>query len=209
MENVERDKSLVSADSTSDAKTDRQSIYERNYEALLGTSLESPQLFIADAERLIFGLASHMHKFTGATDHEFIQWAAAILYPAIDRLRRFYDLKEKYSTVVHSAIWRTLGHTAEPNKLDDYPELVRELANEVWLYVFLNLDTLSNAGSAKLSTRLFGLARRHTSNWRKKQQSRFAAVGRRIAAGKGFVAETLSDAEIAEMRGIEHEEMAA
>lgn len=209
MKNAEREKSLAYADVASDANTDRRVIFERNYGVLLDTCLESPQLFIADAERLIFGLASHLHQFTGDTDHEFIQWAGTILYPAIDRLRRFYDLKEKYYNVVRSAIWRTLGHSAEPNKLDDYPELVRELANEVWLFIFLNLDKLTNSGSAKLSTRLFGLARRHTRNWKSKQQGRMAAVRKRLAAGRGLGVETLTDAEIAELMGIQREEMAA
>ena len=87
---------------------------------------------------------------------------------------------------------------------------MRELANEVWLYVFLNLDKFDDPGSAKLSTRLFGLARQHTRNWRTKQQNRLAAVSRRMAAGRGFVdIEVLSDAELAEMRSVEKEQIAA
>jgi hypothetical protein len=205
MENEKRDKSQPIAEVGGDANNgNRQALYQRNFGRLLAC-VESQQLFFEDAERLVVGLATQLDAFPGDTDQEFIEWVSAILKPAIQRLRRFYELREKYSTVVHSAIWRTLGHTTEPNKLDDYPELVRELANEIWLYIFLNLGKLTDPGTAKLSTRLFGLARQHTRNWKKKQQGRLAAVSRRVATGKGLGVETLSELEIAEMKATERQ----
>ncbi len=210
MENEKREKSQAIADIGSDANNgNRQALYQRNFGRLLDSCLESGQLFIEDAERLVAGLATQLEAFPGDTDQEFIEWVSAILTPAIHRLRQFYDMKANYSTIVYSAIWRALGNTLEPSKFDDYPETVRELSNEIWLYIFLNLDKFTNRGSAKLSTRLFAFASRHTRDWRKAQQIRFACINRRLAAGKGWVAETLSDVEIAELRAIQQQQASA
>ena len=121
MTNENRNQSLSTADVDSDANNgNRQILYEKNFGRLLDSCLESPQLFIADAERLVSSLAPRLNDFSGDTDQDFVEWATTILRSAVDRLCRFYDLKQRYSKVVHSAIWRTLGHTTEPNKLDDY-----------------------------------------------------------------------------------------
>jgi hypothetical protein len=208
MENEKREKSQPKADIGGDANNGNRQIYTRNFGRLLESCVESQQLFIEDAERLVTGLASHLEAFPGDTDQEFVEWASTILTPAIQRLRLFYDLNKQYSKIVYSSIWRALGNTLEPSKFDDYPETVRELSNEIWLYIFQNLDKFTNRGSAKLSTRLFAFAGRHTRDWCKAQQIRFACINRRLAAGKGWVAETLSDVEIAEMRAIERQTLA-
>jgi len=197
------------AQSNDDERIQQQQFYQNNYGKILDSCLESRQLLLPDAERIVESLANHLSEFMGTTDEEFLAWANDVLKPAQQRLSRFYVLQSEYKKLIFHAIWRGLGHAAEPSKFDDYAQTVQELANEVWLYIFLHMDDLTDNGPAKISTRLFGLATRHTLNWRKKHQGRWAAVNRRLSQGRRFGVETLSGAEIAELKTIEREEAGA
>jgi len=81
---------------------------------------------------------------------------------------------------IYSAIWKTLGHSTEPSKYDDYPETVQELATDTWVWVLEHVSELMTPGSAKLSTRLYAQAQFIAKAWIKKQRTRRAAVIRHI-----------------------------
>jgi hypothetical protein len=209
MKSDEREKSLVAADIASGAKTDRRIIYQRNHSKLLDLCLQSHELLTQDAERIVSALATHLTHCTGETDEEFIQWASTILKPAIERIVTFYAILNEHKTIIHAAIWDTLGHHAEPNRFDDDAALEQELFQDVCIKILDKLDGLKRPGKAKLSTRIYALTKWQVREYLKAQRTRHAAIMRRLAQGRGFVAETLSDAEIAEMRSIEREQMTA
>lgn len=209
MKNDEREKSLAAADGASDAKTDRQIVYERNHGKLLDLCLESDKLLTPDAERIVASLAAHLTHCSGETDDEFIRWASATLKPSVDRLVAFYAILNEHKAVIHAAIWDTLQHHIEPNRFDDDTALEQELFQDICIEIMEKLDGLMQPGRAKLSTRIYALAKWQVREYLKAQRIRHAAVSRRLAQGRGFVAETLSDAEVSEQRAIEREQMMA
>jgi hypothetical protein len=70
------------------------------------------------------------------------------------------------------------------------------------MLVMQHLDSLTEPSKAKLSVRLYGLARRHTLDYHvKKSRRRLKAVQRRLARGGFNLPEVLTDMELASMRG--------
>jgi len=159
-------------------------LYQRNIGYLQDRVLASvPPLMHEDVDRALAALSSQLREFAGSTDDEFRQWAGKLLDPAIERLKFFYELYSSSHKLVLSAIWRALDNAVEPSLYDNYSETVQELANEVWLWAFLNIEALMRKGTAKASTRIYALARKHTWFWKRKQQNRGMAMLRGFKEG--------------------------
>lgn len=160
---------------------DRQKAVEQLYIQNFGFIRElihSDPHISTDAENQILeGIAKHLHDFDAVlTDSAFQAWITEILVPLVG----FYVIKSTCEPFVRAAIWRGLGHSAEPSKYDDYPETVRELEQEVWLWTYLNLDNLKKNRRAKITTRLYKRASIMTQDWMKRQRTRRFAVIRRV-----------------------------
>lgn len=184
-------------------------LFARNYGYLLDVALESRQLLNADAELLIAKLIYYFSEFAGDSDEQFCEWAEGILQPAAERFGFFYTLLAAHEKIIHAAIWAVLGQNNQANHFDDDAALESEIFQDVCLKVMAKIDGLMLPGKAKLSTRIYELAKWEARSVLKRQRGRYTAVSRRLASGRGFIdCETLSDSEIAEQKAMEMEKAA-
>jgi len=165
----------------SSSAPDRQQAVEqlfiRNYDFIRELAQSDPKITSDEIEQVTTGIAKHLPSYTGhLTDTAFQTWIAEIIVPVVG----FYGIKHLCAPFVHKAIWRGLGHATAPSLYDDYPETVRELEQDVWLWAFLNLDKLTKRGTAKITTRLYRRAEIMTKDWMKRQKTRRFAVVRRV-----------------------------
>lgn len=157
---------------------DIERLFHNNYIHLLSACLESSQLMIQDAERLLESLFSQISNFGGHTDDDFIRWAEPPLRDAAKRMSQWYVLRLKYAKVVLKAVWGVLKKAQDLSD-DDPARTARALADEVWLWAFENLDDLLTPGAAAISTRLHAKAFWTARTWkttRLREKARFADV---------------------------------
>lgn len=176
-------------------------LYTRNYGALLDTALSDTRILVADGERIAESIKSHLQHYDGPLDDVLFQaWAGGLVKTAAERVALFYQMLEENDWAIRAGIRSALGvGTRRPNQFDDNKAVAEELFIEVAYLIFERVDDFLKPGTAKLSTCLFALARRHTLDYYvKKQARRHAAVARRVAAGGGFhLPEVVSPEEVA------------
>jgi hypothetical protein len=197
---------LRPTDAAEDRQTELKQLYFQNYAAILDSALEERRLLHEDGCRIAQGLSAHLGEYDGALDTEaFLAWANSIAKPAAQRLSRFYEIIRDNDWAVQAGIRSALGIGKNaPNHFEDDAATAEELANEVRWLAFQYLDHLIEAGPAKISTRLFALARVHAGFHTKKIRLRYHAVCRRLASGQGFLgftdAEVLTDAQLESLK---------
>jgi hypothetical protein len=186
------EKSTAATEHAAERKLAIEELYVQNYPFIQELAFSDPHMTLEGEQQITEGIAKYLADYDGKLTHaEFRLWLAEIIAPVVG----FHAIKRVSEPFVRSAIWRTLGHSSEPNRLDDYSELVRELEQEVWLWTYLHLDELTKPGTAKITTRLYERAVVMTRAWLKKQRGRRAATIRHIfdlptkAASKRIAAE--------------------
>lgn len=183
-----------------------EQLYRTNYEPLRDLVLSSGRLLAPDADNLLEALAKRLYEYDGPPDAEsFLTWAISIVTPAAQRLSRFYEIIRDNDWAIQAGVRSALGIGKNaPNHFEDDAATAEELANEVRWLAFQYLDQFIEAGPAKISTRLFALARVHAGFHTKKIRLRYHAVCRRLASGQGFVgftdAEVLTDAQLESLK---------
>ena len=152
------------------------------------------------ADEAVQGVARHLHEYTGPIDNSsFLSWAKPIAKAAAIRLSKFYQIIDEHKGAIRAGIRSVLPSR---NYFDDNNALVEEISQEIYLLVMQHLDSLTEPSKAKLSVRLYGLARRHTLDYHvKKARRRLKAVQRRLTRGGLNLPEVLSDLELASMGG--------
>jgi hypothetical protein len=177
-------------------------LYVDAYGELLSLASDYPTVTAEDANLLLEDLARNLAQYPGPPDSEktFLTWAG----PLVIRARTLCAI-QKCDKVIASAIRRTLGYGTPSNSLDDFPETIRELIQDTYVWCLENLDALAIPGKASLSTRLFQRATWIAMAWRKKQIVRRDAVKRGLFEGRPFHCEAFSHLEMASMRADEHE----
>jgi len=154
-----------------------QNLYIRNFDFILELIHSDPGMSADAANQILDGIAKHLPDYSGPlTNVAFQKWVTEIIVPVVG----FYAIRRVCQPFVRKAIWEGLGHSTEPSKYDDYPETVKELEQEVWIWAFLNQEKLTKPGKAKITTRLFARAKVMTSDWMKRQRTRRFAVIRRV-----------------------------
>jgi hypothetical protein len=192
-----------------DRQLQLERLFHRNYSDLIDLASEDRRLLVADADNIVQALAARLAEYDGDPEDEpFLTWAGSVIRPTVSRISKFYQLLEEHSGAIRGGIWAALPRS---NRFDDNSALAQEAAQEVAMLVLTNLDDLLEPGPAKLSVRLFALARRHTLDYyTKKARRRLNAVQRRLSQGSSFnLPEVLSAQELASMRAEEHQEMAS
>jgi hypothetical protein len=157
------------------------------------------------ADQAVKGIAAHLEDYTGPIDSSsFLDWAKPLAKGAALRLSRFYQIIDEHKGAIRGGIWSALPPR---NYFDDNNALVEEISQEVYLLVMKYLDSLTKCGTAKLSVRLFALAKKHALNYHvKKARRRLKAVQRRLSQGGSIgVPEVLSDQELAAMAAEQQE----
>ena len=174
-------------------------LFQRNADELRDLALENPAIMVADADNIIEGVASYLGEYQGQiNDDEFKVWAADIIRPAAQRIARLYQLLEEHGGAIRGGIRSALPIR---NQMDDNNALTEEIFQEVAILILRYLDRLTKPGPAKLSSRLYGLARRHALDYHvKKARRRHMAVQRRISQSGSFhIPEVMSSQELAAM----------
>jgi hypothetical protein len=187
-------------------QTTTEALFQRHYTDLRDLAAEDPRVLANDSEHIVQAFACRLNEYTGALEDEpFLAWAASVIRPAVKRISQFYEVLEQHSGAIRGGIWAALPKS---NRFDDNSALVQEASQEVAMLVLTNLDALLQPGPAKLSTRLFSLARRHTLDYyTKKARRRLKAVQRRLSVGDFKLPEVISAKELASMRLDEAEEI--
>jgi hypothetical protein len=165
-------------DTTADERQQTiESLFVQNYTFIRELIFSDPAMTLEGEQQITEGIAAHLPSYDGKlTDAEFRAWLTEIIVPLVG----FHAIKRVCQPFVRAAIWRTLGQSAEPNRLDDYSELLKELSQDVWLWVYLYQDKLRKPGLAKITTRVYERAAIMTKAWLKKQRTRRSAVIRRV-----------------------------
>jgi hypothetical protein len=189
-------------------QTKIEKLFQQHYSDLRDLAAEDPssKLLVDDIDNIVQALASRLDEYQGNPESApFLEWAASVIRPAVTRISTFYKVLEKHSGAIRGGIWAALPKS---NRFDDNSALVQEASQEVAMLVLANLDQLLEPGLAKLSTRLFSLARRHTLDYyTKKARRRLRAVQRRLSLGDFKLPEVISAQELASMRLDEAEEI--
>lgn len=168
---------------------DVAALYSRNYQKLVDTALSDKRILVADGKRIAESIKSHLKDYEGPLDdQDFQAWAIEIINAAAEQVAQFYELLKEDGWAIRAGIRSALGcGTRRRNQFDDTTAVAEELFIEVAYLVFERLADFLKPGTAKRSTCLFALARRHTLDYYvKKQARRHAAVARRLAAGGRF-----------------------
>lgn len=178
-----------------------EQLYIRNYAFIEELIFSDPAMTLEAEQQITDGIAAHLPSYDDElTDAAFRAWVTEIIVPLVG----FHAIRRACQPFVRKAIWKTLEHSTEPNKFDDYSETVRELEQEVWLWVYLYQGELRKPGTAKITTRVYERAAITTKDWLKKQRTRRAAVIRQIydlpRKSKSDAAEKLAEQMDAEAR---------
>jgi len=163
--------------SASDRQKAVEKLYLNNFNFIRELAESDPAISSDEVERITEGIAKHLPSYTGRfNDKAFRAWVTEIVVPVVG----FYAIKHMSTPFVRKAIWRGLGHATAPSLYDDYPETLKELEQEVWIWTFLNMEKLQKRGTAKITTRLYRRAAFMTKAWMKQQKTRRFAVIRRV-----------------------------
>lgn len=161
-----------------------EQLYQGSYGAIIDLALSDKRLLPQDGERIAQSIAAHLDSYDGLLEPEpFQAWASEIAKPAVARLSRFLEIREQHDKTVLKAVWSVVGGATDLSDYDNPTRTARDLADEVWLWVFENLEDIDNEGQAKLSTRLYSKARWLARAWK---TSRLRRRGRLKALDDGF-----------------------
>jgi hypothetical protein len=119
------------------------------------------RLTAADGYEIVGGLARHLASYDGPLEDEpFQSWAAETVTLPI----AFAVFRREHSKAVLKGVWSVLRNCAdlgfEPST--DIPSL----ENQTWFKVWENLEDWLIPGKAKVSTRLYAMARDQARGWR-------------------------------------------
>jgi hypothetical protein len=151
-----------------DRQIEIERLFSTNYGHIMDAALSDRRLLVADAERIAQSLANHLGEYPGdLNDQSFMEWATAVIGPAVIRLQFFYDLYQQCRKKVLSGIWSILGQNLDLRDHSNVAFILEQIEGDTWAWALEHLDDLMIPGSAKLSTRLYAQGRFHAMTWRK------------------------------------------
>jgi|SRR5579875_1750460 len=159
-----------------------------------------PQLLCFDLERIVAKVAAQLPTYAGLLEQEpFNTWAVQMVKAEVRKVAFIEAVLRDHRRVILKAINDCLR--GMPLDLSVEPE---DILEEVLAYVLEHVEEFSEQGTAKLSTRLYSLGKRHAwlyhGAYRKRNET---SVARRLRSTWHLGVETLSDAELAELRTME------
>jgi len=151
---------VISAVRSGDRQKITENLFFGSYRTLNDFILSDPRMTQEDASLILSSISQQLNQYDPST-HElgFNSWCESI----IQRQVEFYTLRRQYRNSVRKGLWAILRGCSDLGF--DY-SVFAELENKAWTKVFLRLDELLEPGSAKLSTRLYSLARFTAREWR-------------------------------------------
>jgi hypothetical protein len=172
----------------------------------------NPTLLVFNTGPILEHLRQRLDKYRGPLDDggiAFTKWASKIVRRESRRYEFHSRVIKEYKLLIHAGIRAALNATSA----QDHSVEADDIFNEVSLLIFNLAHALMKPGTsklpecppAKLSTRLFNLAKGHTHFYYVvKWERRLALNQERVAAGLPYGVETLSDEELASMNAAEN-----
>jgi hypothetical protein len=156
-----------------------------------------PDLLVFDAEKIIVQLSKKLNRYTGPPlEPLFMKWACRFMIHEAERYKFASQILVEQADVIHAAIHNSLWTSAV--------DLAVEHQDIYWQVVELIFDrahSLNRRGTAKLSTRVTGLVKKHIYFYfNSRNAGRKKKVAKGLALDMPIQCERLSDEEIASIR---------
>jgi hypothetical protein len=184
-----------------DRKPKLKHLYFANYSNIQAVAFDSfKDLTAGDCYRVMEELAVHLHKYRGPLDDggaSFEKWANRIAAKETSRYRLLALATTEYASVIHKAIHDHLWLSTVMDCGVGHDDVFNEV---LWL-IFQKAPALSRKGTAKLSTRLYALTKKHVFLYHNsKNTKRLKAVTKHLERCGEFGVEVMSEAELAAER---------
>jgi len=137
-------------------------------------------------------LQRELPTFTG-TDQDFAEWATAIVTAGAIRHKFLALAMKEWKPLIYSAIQR--GMSSEHNQAVDYSKDPEDLYWEIVLLIMNMAPDLAKAGTAKMTTRIFDLAKKHVRFHVVKLNRRHKLNRERVENQQSYRCETVSAEE--------------
>jgi uncharacterized protein YcfL len=165
-----------------------------NYRDLQDTAYAAyPDLMVFDAEKIILQLGKKMNRYTGPpTEAPFMKWATRFMTKEAKRYAIAASLLSEYGILIRTTIRKEIDRP-----IRDYSVDVNSVYPEVALLIFDRAPSLAKRGTAKTSTRIVSLIKKHVhlyyhSYWYRRHKLNTE----RVQSGQGYGVETMSEEEL-------------
>ena len=180
-------------------KTERLNhLYTNHYNILTASAYETyPQLLVMDADIIMELLSAKLSRYKGpSSDEAFLKWATRFVRKEAARYAITARILSEQNRVIHKAI-NTHTWTSAVDRSVEHKDLYWEIA----LLIFQRAHSLNQRGTAKLSTRITALVKKHVYLYHNsRNQRRLRLVQEHVQQGGVIECEMLSPEEIASMQ---------
>jgi len=156
-----------------------------------------PNLLVLDCEKAIIRLGNALIRYTGPAEQTpFLKWATRFVTKEAQRYRIAGRIITNQMEVIHAAIRNNLW-TSASDCADEHQDVFWEIVE----LIFQKAHSLNRRGSAKLSTRVTALVKKHCFlYYNAKNARRRKLIKEQLEANKPINCECLSDEELASMK---------
>jgi hypothetical protein len=170
-----------------------------DHQATLTAAMYSshPNLYVFDIDRILNRLRASLYKYKGSPIEEsFFRWAKRWVMKEAQRHRITETILHEHSRIIHAAINECLWASAE-DCATQHQDVFWEIAN----LIFSKAHVLNKRGNAKMSTRIYGLVKRHCWFYHNsRNQRRLNSVTKHLSLGGELKCEVMSAEELAAER---------
>jgi hypothetical protein len=202
LETIDAPQSATGTDAATNLKdrtTTLHNIITMNYGDLVAIAYDAyPQMVFCTPGAIIGTLYGNIERYGGPTESTaFMRWASRFVTKEAQRHRITAEILAEHQTLIYAAIHEALNSS----QARDYSISPEDVYWEVVMLILARAHSLARRGTAKLSTRLYALVKKHvwlmhTSYWNRRHR-----INRELAErGEWYPVERLSDAEIAAMK---------
>lgn len=157
-----------------------------------------PALLAWDCDKILDDLARRVPACRCRSRDTFLRWCRGFVRRRAQQIRDLEALLTEYRRVIYSAILKANNSKSEDCAID-----ADDVFSEVAALLCNKMDDLQKEGIAKLSTRLYGLARRHTLSYHTTKRNRRLKLTTEHYASGGEIAGAFPPEELAEMKYLE------
>jgi hypothetical protein len=150
----------LSALCAEDSAGTAEHLFTANMRHISDTILGDTRLTREDVSHILDDVARRLPDYQGeVTVQGFPAWCESVAFP----LREWFAMKREHASAVRGGILHITNGCSDLGV--DYGT-VRELENQAWLKIFLQIDGFLAEGTAKLKNRLFAMGRWQAMAWR-------------------------------------------
>ncbi|WP_433965983.1 hypothetical protein [Tunturiibacter gelidiferens] len=155
-------------------------------------------LYTFDVDHILNRLRANLYKYEGpSTDEPFVRWARRWVMKEAQRHRITEAILHEHSRIIHGAINDNLWMTSVEDRATQHHDVFWEITN----LIFSKAHALNKSGTAKLSTRVYALVKRHCWFYHNtRNQRRLNSLTKHLNQGGELKCEVMSDEELAAER---------